>query len=56
MRCADLPDARADAGVIADDFGPKKSCKSLISNETGKRRNHRQKSSFVVRTTYNLLI
>jgi hypothetical protein len=35
---------------------PQKSAKPLKSNDPEKRRNYRQKSSFVVKTTLNALI
>jgi hypothetical protein len=40
----------AAPGVIDDDLVPEKSAKSLKTNGSEKRRNHRQKSSFIVRT------
>jgi hypothetical protein len=49
-------DTRGDHRVIVDDFDPQKSAKPLKSNETEKRRNHRQNSSKVVKTDHNPLI
>jgi hypothetical protein len=50
------PYFRVPPGVIIDDFAPGNSTKPLKSKEPEKRPNHRQKSSFVVRTTLNQLI
>jgi len=41
---------RSAQGVIDDDPAPEKPANSLKTNGPEKRRNHRQKSSFIVKT------
>jgi hypothetical protein len=48
-----IPDPRRR--VIYDDFAPEKPPNALKTNEPEKRRNHRQKSSKVVKTGLNPL-
>jgi len=47
---------RVYVGVIADDVDPEKPSNLLKTNALEKRRNHRQKSSKVVKTDLNSLI
>jgi len=46
---------RVSRWAIGDDPAPPKSFNPLKTNETKKRRNHRQKSSFIVKTGVNIL-
>jgi len=52
---ARFPNTRATYWVIVDDFAPGKTPKPLKTNGSKKRRNHRQKSSFIVKTGVNPL-
>jgi len=52
---ARFPNTRATYWVIVDDFAPGKTPKPLKTNGSEKRRNHRQKSSKVVKIEVNSL-